>query len=138
MKKEETLFDKIIKKEIPSYIVYEDNKHLAFLDIFPFEKGHILVIPKHKFETILDMPEQEYLELQKIVLKIAKHVQKTTNCKGMNIWSNCKKIAGQLVPYVHFHICPRNDASKKWESGEKREKYLTKEIENYQRGLKLN
>ena len=67
----ETIFSKIIKGEIPSYKIYEDEKHLAFLDISPFEKGHTLVIPKKEdYQTIFDMPEEEFVELIKIVKKL--------------------------------------------------------------------
>ena len=101
-----SIFTKIIRREIPAHIVYEDDTHIAFLDIHPFEKGHTLVVPKKEYETIMDMPEKEYLELQKIVLKIAKHYEQILWC-GVNIVQNNKKIAWQTVFHVHFHIIPR-------------------------------
>ena len=107
----ETLFTKIAKREIPSSIIYEDEDHFAFLDIKPFEKGHTLVIPRKPYKTIMEMPENEYLELQKVVLKLAKHFEKTLKC-GINIWQNNKHIAGQEVPHVHFHVVPRRDCKK--------------------------
>ena len=76
----ETLFTKIIKREIPASIIYEDENTLAILDINPFEKGHTLVIPKKPYETIMQMPEKEFLELMKIVKKIADHYEKTLDC----------------------------------------------------------
>ena len=101
-----SLFTKIIKREIPASIVYEDEDHIAFLDIHPFEKWHTLVVPKKEYETIFDMPENEYLELQKIVFKIAKHYEKLLCC-GINIVQNNKAISWQSVFHVHFHIIPR-------------------------------
>ncbi len=101
-----TIFTKIIRREIPASIVYEDDTHIAFLDINPFEKWHTLVVPKKEYETIFDMPEYEYLELQKIVLKIAKHYESLLWC-GINIVQNNKTIAWQSVFHVHFHIIPR-------------------------------
>ena len=101
-----SIFSKIISREIPANIIYEDENHIAFLDIHPFEKWHTLVVPKHEYKTIFDMNEDAYLELQKIVLKIAKHYEKVLSC-GMNILQNNKEIAGQTVPHVHFHIIPR-------------------------------
>ena len=73
---EETIFDKIISGEIPASKVYEDDNFLAFLDIMPFEKGHTLVVPKKRYATIFDIPEEEYLKLQKIVHKIAGQIRK--------------------------------------------------------------
>jgi histidine triad (HIT) family protein len=97
---EETIYNKIIRKEIPTKIIYEDKNCLAFLDHLPFSKGHTLVIPKKRYEYIADMPESEYLELQKIVLKIVKHYRKIFNCKiGTFVY-------GEEVPHVHIHIFP--------------------------------
>lgn len=130
-----SIFTKIINKEIPSSIIYEDENHLAFLDINPFEKGHTLVIPKKEYKTILEMPENEYLELQKIVLKIAKHLEKKLNC-GINIWQNNKEISGQEVSHVHFHIIPRKEKKKAYHL-ENQDKYLKNEILNWEKRLRL-
>lgn len=101
-----TIFEKIIDRELASNILYEDEKHIAFLDAFPFEKGHLLVVPKKVYETVWEMPEDEFLELQKIVLKFAKKIRREMDC-GLNILQNNLKIAGQVVPHVHFHLVPR-------------------------------
>jgi len=132
----ETLFTKIIKREIPSSIIYEDENILAFLDITPFEKGHTLVIPKKPYQTIMQMPKEEFLNLQEVVLKISKHFEKALNC-GINIWQNNKKIAGQEVDHVHFHIIPRLERKKCYKL-ENSSKYLKNEMENYKNKLKLN
>jgi len=131
----ETLFTKIIKREIPAQIIYEDKKHLAFLDITPFEKGHTLVIPKLPYKTIMQMSENEYLELQKIVLKIAKHLEKELGC-SINIWQNNGKLAGQEIDHVHVHIVPRKEKKQACKI-ENCVKYLKNEIENYKNKLKL-
>jgi len=133
---EETIFTKIINKEIPASIIYEDNETLAFLDIEPFEKGHTLVIPKKQYLTIMDMPENEYLNLMKIVKKIAEHYEKQLNC-GINILQNNKSISGQEVMHVHFHIIPRLE-KKKLYCSKNGVKYLNGEIDNYINTLKLN
>jgi histidine triad (HIT) family protein len=130
----ETLFTKIVKGEIPSFKIYEDEDHFAFLDIVPFEKGHTLVIPKIPYETIMEMPEQEYVELQKVVRKLAIHYEKTLGC-GINIWQNNKEIAGQEVPHVHFHIVPRRRSKNAYVRQD--EKYLGQEMINYSQKLKL-
>lgn len=132
----ETIFTKIVNREIPSEIIYEDEKHIAFLDITPFEKGHTLVIPKKPYETILEMPENEYIELQKVVLKLAKHFDNVLKC-GINIWQNNKELAGQEVNHVHFHIVPRKEIKKAYYDTYK-ENYLGNEMRNYKNKLKYN
>ena len=131
----ETIFTKIIKREIPANIVYEDENHIAFLDIMPFEKGHTLVVPKKPFETIHDMSEFEFLELMKVVKKIAAHIAKELNC-GINLWQNNGKISGQEIPHVHVHVVPRREAIDAYvKTGEK---YLGNEAKNYTDKLRLN
>ena len=107
MKKEKTVFEKIIDREIPADILYEDENIIAFLDAFPFEKGHLLVVPKKVYEFVWEIPEEEFLELQKVVLKFAQKIYQEFPEAGLNIFQNNKKIAHQVVPHVHFHICPR-------------------------------
>lgn len=131
----ETIFDKIIKREIPASVVYEDKHTLAFLDIMPFEKGHTLVIPKKHYKTIMDMPEQEYLELQKVVLKLAKHFREVLKC-DVNIWQNNGHKAGQEIMHVHFHVVPRRENKKAYKS-ENNIKYLGNEMENFRKRLEL-
>ena len=131
----ETIFTKIVNKEIPANIIYEDNDTIAFLDIMPFEKGHTLVVPKKPYETILEMPQKEFLNLMKIVQKIAIHLEETLHC-GINIWQNNKEISGQEVPHVHFHVIPRR-TSKQAYALNNREKYLENEAQNYTNKLRL-
>lgn len=106
---ENCLFCKIVKKEIPSNIVYEDEEVLAFLDIFPFEKGHTLIIPKNHYENLVDIPEDLYLKIMKIAKDLAqKYEQKLNNC-GFNLVNNTKKIAGQEIMHFHVHLIPRRE-----------------------------
>ena len=101
-----TIFTKIIQGDIPSYKIYEDENTFAFLDIGPFSKGHTLVIPKKEYDNIADMPEDEYLDLQKQVLKLVKHYREVLGCKiGTMVY-------GTDVPHVHIHIFPINDELK--------------------------
>ena len=132
----ETIFTKIINKEIPANIIYEDDNTIAFLDICPFEKGHTLVVPKKVYKTIMDMPENEYSELMSVVKKISTHLAEELKC-GINIWQNNKEVAGQEVPHVHFHVVPRSE-DKGWYRSDNCVKYLNNEAKNYTKRLKLN
>ena len=131
----DTLFTKIVRGEIACFKIYEDENHFAFLDITPFEKGHTLVIPKKPYETIMQMPEDEYLELMSVVYKLAKHFEEILDC-GINIWQNNREVAGQEVPHVHFHVVPRllkRDAYVK----ENKPEYVEDEMIEYREILKL-
>ena len=79
-----TIFSKIIKNEIPSFKILEDNKHLAFLDAFPLKKGHILVIPKKEIDYIFDIESNEYLELWLFAKKISIAMKKVLKCKTVS------------------------------------------------------
>ena len=82
-------------------------EHLSFLDIAPANQGHSLVIIKEHYETLADIPEDKLQVLIAVVQKVAKAVVKGVNAEGFNVFANNKKVAGQLVPHVHFHIVPR-------------------------------
>ncbi len=101
------IFCKIAKKQIPSNIIYEDQKFLAFLDISPANKGHTLIIPKEHYETFTDIPKELLKELAVAAQKVADAICKTTSAQGFNVFMNNKPSAGQVVPHAHFHIVPR-------------------------------
>lgn len=132
------IFCKIIKGEIPCSKVYEDNDTLAFLDISPATPlgGHTLVMPKRHYELLTDIPEIELVNLVKVLQKITKAILKIS--EGANIIQNNKKVSGQLVPHVHFHIIPRkandNALIAHWPS----HKYKEGEMEKVQDKIKAN
>lgn len=101
-----TIFQKIINREVEAAIIYEDKNNIAFLDAFPFEPGHVLVIPKKAHKTIFDMSESEFLDLQRVIFKVANKIRKTTQ-KDVVIIQRNGEDAGQEIPHVHFHIIPR-------------------------------
>ncbi|MDV3196139.1 MAG: HIT domain-containing protein [Candidatus Phytoplasma stylosanthis] len=102
-----TVFNKIIKKEIPSYILYEDEIVIVFLDIIQATKGHTLVATKKEYINIQDIPENVFQHLFMIVHKISKILIKTFNCSGINLLNNNGPIAGQTIPHYHVHLLPR-------------------------------
>lgn len=99
------IFCKIVQKQIPSKIVYEDDKVIAFEDINPKAPIHILVIPKKHIPTIIDCNEEDYLiisHIYKIINKIAR--EKDVAERGFRIVTNCNAEAGQTVFHIHFHL----------------------------------
>lgn len=101
------IFCKIIRGEIPSTKVYENDSIMAFMDIMPAVKGHTLVIPKKHYETFIDIPSDEIESFMVFVQKTARAVVKATEAQGFKIESFNKPLAGQTVPHLHFHIIPR-------------------------------
>ena len=101
------IFCKIIKKEIPADIIYEDDNTLAFLDINPASKAHTLIIPKTHAKTIDELPEEDVKTLIATVQKIARSILSFN--KGCNIIQNNNSVAGQVVGHVHFHVVPRSE-----------------------------
>lgn len=101
------VFCKIIKGEIKQDKIYEDKDTIVVLDIAPASSkgGHCLVMPKKHYELFSDVPEKELAAIAKTLQKTVKALMKFG--EGVNVLQNNKKIAGQYVPHVHFHVIPR-------------------------------
>ncbi|GAA4437162.1 HIT domain-containing protein [Pontibacter saemangeumensis] len=100
---ETSLFTKIVKGEIPAYKVAEDDRYLAFLDVFPTTKGHTLVIPKQQVDYIFDLDEEVYIGLMAFARKVALAVEKVVPCKRIGV-----AVVGLEVPHAHVHLIPLN------------------------------
>lgn len=107
-----TIFTKIIKKEIESYVIYEDELVIAFLDINQFTKGHTIIATKREIVDINFISENEFLHLFKIVKTISNVLFKTFNPQGLNILNNNGIVGGQTVFHFHVHIIPRFDQNE--------------------------
>ncbi len=101
------LFCKIVSGEIPCNKIYEDENFLAFLDINPVNKGHILVIPKKHSKNILEIDSKTIENLIVVVKKLSKKIKKTLKADGINIIINNELEAGQIIFHTHVHIIPR-------------------------------
>lgn len=101
------IFCKIINKKIPSAIIYEDEKTFVMLDIAPAtaKGGHTLVMPKKHYEFISEMPDDDIKAVSLTLKKLSKALLKFG--EGLNVLQNNKKIAGQYINHVHFHLIPR-------------------------------
>jgi histidine triad (HIT) family protein len=101
------IFCKIINKEIPAKIIYEDDNFLAFLDIEPNTYGHTLVISKNHADNFTSMSSSAVAELIQVVHKIAPQLVEILGADGYNLAINNGRAAGQLVDHAHWHIIPR-------------------------------
>ena len=101
------LFCKIISKEIPAKIVYEDNDAFAFLDNFPRAPGHTMVLPKFHAENILDLPDDKIGPLFAAVKKVTQILKDKHRPDGFTIGINQGQASGQAIDHLHIHIIPR-------------------------------
>ena len=98
-----TLFERIVAGEIPCHKIWEDERHLAFLDINPRVEGHTLVIPKHPWFEIFSMDEEPYIALWSAARTVARHLQERTGCERV-----VSVVLGYEVLHVHIHLMPTN------------------------------
>ncbi len=103
----DSIFSKIIRGEIDSHKIYEDDFVIAILDIGPLSEGHALVIPKEPAVTIDELSDNHAAALGRVLPRITRAIKKVTGASSINILQNNGKDAGQAVPHVHFHIIPR-------------------------------
>ena len=104
---EECIFCKIIAGELPCIKLYEDEKTIAFLDIYPVAKGHTLIIPKNHSATLYDISIEDAEAVGGTVSRVAKAVKKVLKCDGVNVYQGNEKAAMQEIFHVHFHVIPR-------------------------------
>jgi histidine triad (HIT) family protein len=98
-----SIFTRIINREIPGYIVAEDDNHIAFLDINPLVLGHLLVVPKKEIDYIFDIDDTTLSGLMLFAKKVAVAVKKAVPCKRVGI-----AVIGLEVPHTHIHLVPMN------------------------------
>jgi len=101
------VFCAILKRQSPASIVYEDEHVMAFLDIFPQNDGHTLVIPTKHHETVYTLSEEETARLFSVARKVALAVKKTVNAQGITIAQHNEAAAGQDIFHMHIHVIPR-------------------------------
>ncbi len=99
-----SIFSKIVSGEIPSYKVAESDEFYAFLDIFPLQVGHTLVIPKKEVDYIFDLSNEEYVNLQLFAKKVAEAIYKAYPCRKVAM-----AVIGLEVPHAHIHLMPINN-----------------------------
>ncbi len=101
-----TIFSKIIRGEIPAYRITENEKFLAFLDVFPLVKGHVLIVPKIEVDNLFNLPDDYLAEMLLFAKPIAKAIEKTMDCNRCGI-----TVMGLEVPHAHMHLIPINSAN---------------------------
>ncbi len=98
-----TIFSRIVKNEIPSYRIAEDDRFYAFLDINPLAKGHTLVIPKKEVDYLFDLEDDLLAGMNVFAKKVARAIEKVVTCKRIGV-----AVLGLEVPHAHIHLIPIN------------------------------
>lgn len=107
MNRSDCIFCRIIAGSIPAAKIYEDERILAFMDIGPIIKGHVLVIPKTHYDNLMETPDEMLACLIAAVRRIARAQVAGLGADGINITQANGTSAGQVVPHIHFHVIPR-------------------------------
>lgn len=105
----ENIFAKILRGEIPSTLVYEDDDTLAFMDIMPRTDGHLLVIPKTPCRNVLDATPEQLSSVMATVQKLARAAKQAFSADGITIQQFNEAAGGQEVFHLHFHVLPRHE-----------------------------
>ena len=103
-----SIFTRIIAGEIPCHRVYEDEHVIAFLDIGPLSRGHVLVVPKEERERLHELSDASAAALGSALRRVAAAVVRATGCADYNVLQNNGAAAHQAVMHVHFHVIPRH------------------------------
>ena len=116
-----SIFTRIIAGEIPCHRVHEDEHVIAFLDIGPLSRGHVLVVPKEERAKLHELSEESAAALGTALRKVARAVVEATGCADYNVLQNNGAAAHQAVMHVHFHVIPKHaDGSGlgiRWDAG---------------------
>jgi len=99
------VFCEIVARRTPSFVVFEDAETLAFLDLFPVTRGHVLVVPKQHIDRLTDLPESSYTGYLKAVTEVCRRVERLSS--HYNVSMNQGELAGQIIFHMHFHVIPR-------------------------------
>lgn len=100
-----TVFSKIISGEIPSYKIKENENFIAFLDVFPLVRGHVLIVPKKEIDKLFDLPDNYLREMLLFAKPVALAIEKSFNCRRCGL-----SVIGLEVPHAHMHLVPMNSA----------------------------
>lgn len=99
-----SIFTKIINREIPSYIIDENDDFIAFLDVFPLAEGHTLVVPKKEVDYIFDLDSNTYTKLWQFANEVSRKIEKAVDCERIGV-----AVIGLEVPHTHIHLVPINN-----------------------------
>lgn len=113
---ESCLFCEIIARTRPAHIIQETEACIAFLDLFPTQPGHVLIVPKQHMDTFLHAPTDLFIDWLTLAQQVAQRCMVNLGAAGINLIQNNGEAAGQVIPHLHLHVIPRyeQDGLKAW------------------------
>lgn len=102
------IFCDIIAGRAPAWVVYEDEQNIAFLDLFPYTRGHLLVVPRRHVDRLIDLPKEAHASYLGAVAEVCRRVERLSH--HYNVAMNQGELAGQIVFHLHMHVIPRYGA----------------------------
>ncbi|MGN0368060.1 MAG: HIT family protein [Wujia sp.] len=121
MIKDDCIFCKIARGEIPSATVYETPECRVIMDLSPANQGHSLILTKEHFDNVYEMDAETGAKVFSLATVVAKAIKAETGCEGMNILQNNGEVAGQTVHHFHMHLVPRykdDQVTMTWKPGQ--------------------
>ena len=135
---DDCIFCKIVRGDIPCYKVYENDSVIAWLDILPLSKGHLLVVPKNHYQNIHETPEETLCEVMKVARLMANKIKEELHPEAILINQNNGEKAGQTIMHYHMHIKPiYSDTNCNTEEG-KRMSLSQEEMKEVEEILKID
>lgn len=116
-----TVFDRILSGQIPCHRVYEDDRVLAFLDIGPLSRGHVLLIPKERKAYLHELSDESASAIGRVLPRLCRAILAATGASSYNVLQNNGSAAYQVIMHVHFHIIPQHEGrglGLEWDPGE--------------------
>lgn len=107
MNENNCIFCKIVKGELPSRTIYEDEEFRVILDLSPATKGHALILAKEHYDDLFELPEETAGKVMMLAKKMATRMTSKLECAGFNLLQNNGEVAGQTVRHFHLHLIPR-------------------------------
>ena len=128
----ESIFTKIIKGEIPCYKIAEDDRFIAFLDVFPIKKGHTLVVPKAQIDYLFDLDDRLLSDLMLFTKKVAQKMENAIPCERIGV-----AVIGLEVPHAHIHLVPL-DSVGDIDFGQPKLKFSSQEMAKIADSIRIN
>jgi histidine triad (HIT) family protein len=107
MRDPDCVFCKIVAGELPAQIIAEDERTVAFMDIYPAGRGHALVVPRQHSTDLLEVDPEDLAATVLVAERVARRVSDRLNADGVNLLNSCGRVAGQTVFHFHLHVIPR-------------------------------
>lgn len=127
-----SIFTKIINGDIPCHKILEDDNYIAFLDAFPLQKGHTLIVPKNEIDNIFDLDDNTLSGMMLFAKNVAEAMKRTFSCKKIGI-----TVIGLEVPHAHIHLIPIN-AEKDMNFSNEKLKLESEEMDNIAKNIIVN